>query len=147
MHRTSPKCEHCRKAYQQVKISQKYCSHKCRQAAYRRRKQTVSKPIKRHAEVSLIPAICDHCSGSFWAKSARAQFCSTSCRVMHHRAMKEAIPAALTAQYGYPERVAIELLETQPIARVKATLTDCGWLWIAQRRAWVQRLEIERVRT
>lgn len=144
MHRTAPKCEHCRKAYGQVKVSQKYCSHRCRQAAYRHRKQTASAaPKTTHDNVmnSLSPATCNHCHGSFWAKSARAEFCSTSCRVMHHRAMKNAIPDALALIYGLPVDKALDLLEMQPIARVKATLTDCGWLWNAQRRTWVQALE------
>lgn len=146
MHRTALKCEHCRKAYQQVKVSQKYCSHKCRQAAYRRRKQAGKPSPKTNADnvtIRLSPAICDHCNGTFWAKSKRAQFCSTSCRVMHHRAMKNAIPDALALVYGLPVDKAADLLETMPIARVKATLTDCGWLWNAHSRAWVQRLEMK----
>lgn len=142
MYRTAPKCEHCRKAYQPRKVDQKYCSHRCRQAAYRRRKQTASQPVKRHPDISLIPAICDHCNGSFWAKSKRAQFCSTSCRVMSHRAMRAAIPDALNLIYGLPRNAALDQVDTQPLAKLKSILTECGWMYSHQRRAWVQAIEI-----
>lgn len=150
MHRTTPKCEHCHKSYQQTKVSQKYCSHRCRQAAYRRRKQagkTASKTKRDNITIRLSPAICSHCHGSFWAKSKRAAFCSTSCRVMHNRAQRNAIPDALALIYGLPADKAADLLDTMPIARIKATLRDCGWIWSGQRRAWVQRLELQGMQT
>lgn len=141
------RCEHCKKRYMKRGEGQKYCSHRCRQAAYRQRKQgfTTAKkhPVttKQKAELTLIPAVCDHCDGNFWAKSKRAKFCGTSCRVMHHRAMKAAIPDALAFLHGVPLKTGADILETMPIARVKALLKDRGWLWNAQSRAWVQPIE------
>jgi hypothetical protein len=136
------KCHQCRKSFTARRVDAKYCSHRCRQAAYEKRKMT-AKAIKRTQEIPLIVAVCNHCTGTFWAKSKRAQFCSTSCRVMHHRAMRNAIPDALALVYGLPADKALDLLETQPIGRIKATLRDCGWIWSGQRRAWVQRLEFQ----
>ena len=37
MNRHAHKCKQCKRAFNASKIDQKYCSHKCRQAAYRKR--------------------------------------------------------------------------------------------------------------
>lgn len=140
MNRTAHKCEHCKKAMPGARIGQKYCTLKCRQAAYRQR-QPRPKRARPAVERELTVATCQHCGGSFFAATARARFCSTSCRSLYHRAMRAAIPDALAAAYGLPADKAVDLLDTLPLARVKARLTDCGWHYRHDQRAWVQQLE------
>jgi hypothetical protein len=134
------KCKNpsCRKAYQPTRDTQLYCSAKCRQAAYRRRKH---RSIGKHTpapEKPLLVGFCAHCGGSFWAERSRARFCSTSCRTLYHRALKAALPGALEVAYGIPTEKAHDLIETQPMKQVRGLLTDRGYAYSHPVRAWVQ---------
>jgi hypothetical protein len=131
------KNKNCRKAYQPTRDSQLYCSAKCRQAAYRRRKQRQIGTTRPTVEKPLLVALCEHCSGSFWAQRGRARFCSTSCRTLYHRALKAAIPQAVMKLYGLPEEKAIDIVETQPIGKVRQILEAAGYTYQHQQRAWI----------
>jgi hypothetical protein len=132
------KCKNkaCRKAYQPTRDTQLYCSAKCRQAAYRRRKQRGIGKTSQVLEKPLLVAFCEHCSGSFWAQRGRARFCSTSCRTLYHRALKDAIPQAIMALYGLPEEKAIDIMETQPIGKVRELLQAAGYTYYHVCRKW-----------
>src|SRR5215213_3017323 len=108
------KCPACRKAFRPTKVSQIYCSAKCRQAAYRARQRKKTRTDRR-GELPLFVAVCAHCSGSFWAKRKSARFCSTSCRTLYHPAMKAAMPPALMESYLVPKEKALDIVETQPV--------------------------------
>ncbi len=138
MNQPAHKCDHCKKAFQPRKIDQKHCSNKCRQAAYRKRKQRQDTKKPRPAATPLVVTVCDHCGGGFWAKTRRSRFCSTSCRTMNHRYMKIALQDALAALYGLPEGTAAELFETQPIVRLKAILSEVGLIYSPAQRAWIE---------
>jgi hypothetical protein len=133
------KCKNksCRKAYQPTRDTQLYCSAKCRQAAYRQRVQRQMGKTRPAAEKPLLVAFCEHCNGSFWAQRGRARFCSTSCRTIYHKALKAAIPQAIMALYGIPEEKAIDIVETQPIGKVRQLLQAAGYTYQHQRRAWI----------
>lgn len=131
------KCPSCKKAYQAIKVSQIYCSAKCRQAAYRKRK--TEQPYRRQKEHPAIVLICNHCSGTFWAKRKTAWFCSTSCRTLYHRALRAAIPQALTEAYGLPGQKAADLIETQQISHLKRLLECAGYTYKHTERQWVLR--------
>jgi hypothetical protein len=137
MNQPAHKCDHCKKAFQHRKIDQRYCSNKCRQAAYRNRQQCQDAKKPRPAPAPLLVAICDHCGGSFWAKTRRSRFCSTSCRTMNHRHMKTALKDTLAALYSLPEGTAAELIEMQPVTRLKALLADAGLFYSAVQKAWI----------
>jgi len=134
------KCDNCKKAFQHTKIDQKYCSARCRQAAYRKRKQSSSERKAKGKERSLSPVTCHHCGGSFWAKTDRAVFCSTSCRTLHHRALKAAIPDALCILYGIPRDKAIDVAETQPTIKIRELLTAAGYTYHHPVRRWIIRI-------
>ncbi len=136
MNRLAHKCGHCKKAFQGRKIDQLYCSNKCRQAAYRERKQSGTAKKTRPA-ILLRVMVCEHCTGTFFGKTRRSKFCSTSCRTLYHRHMKAALPAALIALYRLPEEKAVELIETQPVSRLKAILAESGLSYSSTRRAWI----------
>ena len=131
------KCRNCRKSYPASRIDQKYCRPCCRQAAYRKRKAAGVKPVKTQGARPLIPVICHHCGGTFWAKIRRAQFCSTSCRTMHHKALKAAIPDAIHMVYGLPEDKALDVIETQPIGKIRQILQASGYSYSHTQRRWV----------
>lgn len=142
-----PKCKYCRQPFEPVKIDQKFCSHRCRQAAYRKRRNRAKRPVRpawrqgrRAGERTVIPTTCLHCNGSFWAKSKKAKFCSTSCRTLYHRALKTAIPDAISMLYGLPEAKAWDVIETQPIGNIRRLLEGAGYRYIHHERRWMQPL-------
>lgn len=126
----------CRKSYQPIRDSQKFCSAKCRQAVYRRRKLRRMGYTRPAPEKPLLVAFCEHCNGSFWAQRGRARFCSTSCRTLYHRALKDAIPQAIMRLYGLPEDRALDILETQSIGKIRAVLEAAGYRYQHQERRW-----------
>jgi hypothetical protein len=137
VNRVAQKCDHCRRGFIPTKIDQKYCSSKCRQAAYRKRKQTqTARELKKETQPLLI-AICWHCEGTFWAKTQRALFCSTSCRTLYHRALKAALPYALMSLYGLPETKAYDIVETQPIRKLRSLLDGAGYAYCHSERRWI----------
>ena len=127
----------CRKSYQPIRDTQRFCSAKCRQAAYRRRKRRRIGTTRPAPEKPLLVAFCEHCNGSFWAQRGRARFCSTSCRTLYHRALKDAIPQAIMALYGLPEEKALDLVEAQTIGRLRAVLETAGLRYHHQKRVWM----------
>lgn len=131
------KCKRCKKAFTPARIDQKYCSGKCRQAAYRRRKTGKAGKHKQAAEKPLLAATCAHCGGAFWTTSRKATFCSTSCRTLHHRALKAAIPQALMILYNLPMQKALDVVETQPTAQVRQLLEAAGYRYHHQQRQWI----------
>lgn len=137
MNRQAHKCKQCKKAFQPRKIDQLYCSHKCRQAAYRKRQDSSKRQKQSNTTPASIPTICGHCGGSFWAKRSRAQFCSTSCRTLYHRALRAAIPDAIGLVYGLPEEKAQDILETQPIGEIRMLLQVSGFSYSHAQRRWV----------
>ena len=136
MNRPAHKCAACKKSFQPAKFRQLYCSHRCRQAAYRKRTTSSSKRSKGKSTTSVLPATCEHCSGSFWAKTRRARFCSTSCRTLYHRALRATIPPAICEVYGLPEEKALDLLETQPLQDIRRLLAAFGYTYVHQERRW-----------
>ncbi len=136
MNQPAHKCDNCKKAFQPTKIDQKYCSARCRQAAYRKRKQAEARRNTKGKERPLSPATCKHCDGAFWARTERAVFCSTSCRTLYHRALKTAIPEALALFYGVPQEKAIDVLETQPVGKIRQLLEDAGFIYVHDMRQW-----------
>jgi hypothetical protein len=139
MNQLAQKCAHCRKAFKAGKIDQQYCSNRCRQAAYRKRKPTILRREKRGEERPLHPTTCLHCGGTFWAKSGRSVFCSTSCRTLHHRALKAALPDALSSLYGIPIEKAVDVVDTQPTAKIREVLATAGYIYNHPERQWVVR--------
>ena len=137
MNRHAHKCKQCKRAYQASKIDQKYCSPRCRQAAYRKRLARSEKAKKPVTVAPAIPTTCPHCSGTFWAKTGRAVFCSTSCRTLYHRALKAAIPEVLISAYGLPEQKAFDLVEAQSIHKLRALLQTSGYSYTHSARRWV----------
>lgn len=131
------KCKRCKRSFNPTKIDQRYCSPRCRQAAYRNRQKSPLRAKRQAIQPILIPTTCLHCNGSFWAKRRTAQFCSTSCRTLHHKALKAAIPQALATIYGLPQEKAYDLLDTQPIAKVRRLLETAGYSYLHQIRSWV----------
>lgn len=132
------KCPSCKNTYKATKISQIYCSAKCRQAAYRKRKRQQTKTRRSREEKPLYVPTCEHCGGTFWAKRQKARFCSTSCRTMYHRALRVAIPDALRAAFGLSPVQAADLVETQPIGRIRSILVNSGFVYEHRQRMWVQ---------
>ncbi len=136
MNRAAHKCDHCKKAFTPIKIDQKYCGHRCRQAAYRKRK--VKEQKRKLADRRSIPAVCSYCQGTFWAKTERAVFCSTSCRTLYHRALKASLPHVLMNAYGMPEEKAYDIVETQPVGKLRTLLEASGYIYAHQARQWVR---------
>jgi len=132
------KCGNCKRTYEKAKFDQKYCSHRCRQAAYRKRHR--ARYMKGREVTPAIPTICEHCTGTFWAKTRRARFCSTSCRTLYHRALRAAIPPALATIYGIPTEKAADLLDTQELRKLRGFLEQSGYRYQHQERAWFNRL-------
>lgn len=136
MNQKAHKCRHCKKAFTPTKIDQKFCTHRCRQAAYRKR---IAKGRKEKSPaLPAIPATCLYCGGGFWAKTERAVFCSTSCRTLYHRALKAAVPTALHVMSGVPLETAGDLIETMPIKRLRRLLVDAGFVYQHEVRMWVR---------
>jgi hypothetical protein len=138
MNNRAHKCQTCKKAFQPTKISQVYCSAKCRQAGYRVRRRKKAKIGGSRREATLFVTICEHCSGSFWTKRERSRFCSTSCRTLYHRAMKAAIPRALMEAYNIPQEKAFDIVETQAIRQVKQLLDRAGYIYCHSCRIWIK---------
>jgi len=137
MNRRAKKCKACKQTYTPSKIDQKYCTHRCRQAAYRKRKMVGARRKPVSQERPLVPVICHHCNGTFWAKSRKAKFCSTSCRTLYHRALKAAIPDAIHLVYGLPRDKVLDVIETQPIGKIRAVLETAGLRYHHQKRVWM----------
>jgi len=132
------KCPSSKKAYTATKISQIYCSARCRQAAYQKRKQQKARPRRNRGEQLAVALTCDYCNGTFWAKGGTARFCSTSCRTLYHRALRAAIPHALSAAYGVPPQKAADMVETQPIQKIRGLLQAAGYASRHQQREWIR---------
>jgi predicted nucleic acid-binding Zn ribbon protein len=138
MNQRAHKCGHCKKAFQPTKIDQVFCSARCRQAAYRKRKLLTKRKRGKGEESPALVATCDYCGGSFWAKTKRSQFCSTSCRTLNHRAMRTALEMLMIEEFGLSPESASEIIETQPIAQLKKTLTSAGLSYLPDLRAWTR---------
>ena len=138
MNRRVCKCGNCKRAFIPTKIDQKYCSHKCRQSAYRKRVTQSKRAVKSSIETSLVPAICLHCHGSFEAKTRRGVFCSTSCRTLYHRALKASIPNALMALYNVPADKAADIVETQPLRKLRQLLESAAYIYNHSEREWIR---------
>jgi hypothetical protein len=54
-------------------------------------------------------------------------FCSTSCRTLYHRALRLALSDAIHLVYGLPVEKAQDVLETQPIGKIRAVLQASGY--------------------
>ena len=134
----SIKCKGCRQAFTPRKADQKYCSARCRQKAYRQRLERLRPKAKSNGEPFLYPTNCLYCRGTFWAKRERAVYCSTSCRTLSHHRLKEAMPEALEVAYGIPRMKAMDIVETQPVWKVRTLLHDLGFSYSHQVRAWVK---------
>lgn len=137
MNRPVCKCGNCKQAFISTKIDQKFCSQKCRQAAYRKRLKAkrAGKPIHRTATVL---SICLHCNGTFEAKTRRGVFCSTSCRTLYHRALKASIPSALMALYNVPADKAADIVETQPLNKLRQLLENAAYIYSHPERSWIR---------
>lgn len=135
MNQLAHKCKGCRQAFTPRKADQKYCSARCRQKAYRER---LRPKAKSNGEPFLYPTICLYCHGTFWAKRERAVYCSTSCRTLSHRRLKEAMSDALEVAYGIPRMKAMDIVETQPVWKVRTLLHNLGFSYSHQVRAWVK---------
>ena len=72
----------------------------------------------------------------FLAQRERAEFCSTSCRSLYHRALKTAMPEALAAAFAMPMDRAVEVLETQPVGKLRKLLNDVGYVYYYPWRRW-----------
>lgn len=129
------KCKWCKKAYQQTKVDQLYCSAKCRQAAYRHRKHYEHSNSYRE-EQALLVTVCEYCQGTFWAKRRHARFCSISCRSLAHRHMKHSLLDVLSIVYGIPEVKAADVVETQPIGELRRIVERAGYIYSPTLRGW-----------
>lgn len=137
MNKRAHKCLNCKRTYEASKIDQKFCSHRCRQANYCKRKLTKARRLQKATARPLIPTTCLNCRGTFWAKTSRAMFCSTSCRTLHHRALKAAIPNAIYLVYGLPEDKALDIIETQSVGKIRAILQASGYSYSHTQRRWI----------
>jgi hypothetical protein len=139
--RKSCKCQHCRKAFQPVKSSQRHCSNACRQAAYRRRKNQPLEARRRAkkgaGERALIPTTCAHCGGRFWARRRSAVYCSTSCRTLAHRARRQAAVEALAALHHLPQDQVNDLADLYGTKRLTGILKAQGWQYDPHIRRWL----------
>jgi len=136
MNRLAEKCPSCKRAFKKAKFDQIYCSHRCRQVAYRKRHQ--ARRMRQSEASAAIPTTCDHCNGSFWAKTRRGRFCSTSCRTLYHKALRTAMPQAIMMLYGLPEEKAFDVVETQPIGKLRQLLEAAGYTYQHHERQWMQ---------
>lgn len=131
------KCEHCRKAYTPTRVSQKYCSQACRQAAYRKRHSTPKRKPKAKPEPVLHPATCKHCGGQFWAANKRQIFCGVSCRTRHYQEKRKAVVVALSEVFAIDQDHAGDVIESVDFSRVQSVLVAHGLQYRHELRRWL----------
>lgn len=93
-------CSYCGEKFQPIRTNQKYCCHKCRDAAgnkvKRERKRSEVKPNE------LIVAVCKECGRKFLWKSNTKEFCSTQCYHKWHASPRPnkqyAVPADMEGE-------------------------------------------------
>lgn len=56
---------------------------------------------------------------------------------MNHRALKAAIPDAIHLVYGLLEDKAMDVIETQPIGKIRQVLQASGYSYSHPQRRWV----------
>lgn len=134
MNRTARKCQHCKKSLPTIQDGQKYCSNRCRQAAYRKR-HTGPRHEKKPVERVLSLATCEHCQGGFFATTKRGRFCSTACRSMYHREMKARLADVLIAEWG---NATGDWIDKKPMKQLRALVESHGYVYHHDQRRWVQ---------
>lgn len=129
------KCKQCKKSFRGQETS-KFCSNKCRQAAYRRRiNPTLKKRDKSQVQV-LEPVTCIHCQKGFWAKSKKALYCSDSCRVLSYRHRRNDAIATLAILTGVSLKNIEDVADSLGIQRVHGLLQQYGYIYQPAARQW-----------
>jgi endogenous inhibitor of DNA gyrase (YacG/DUF329 family) len=108
-----------------------YCSHRCRQAAYRAR---FAQP-----DQGATLGHCAHCGGGYFAdgKGSKARkYCSASCRTLAARARREAAIMALADWQGIDAGRAADLVEIGGMKRTGAALAAAGFVYDERARRW-----------
>jgi hypothetical protein len=121
------KCLHCHSTFTTARADAKYCSARCRQAAFRARQQ---------APEQLTPAACAHCGNGFWQTNSLRVYCSASCRTLASRVKRAAAADALAQLLGISGERAADVVDTQGLRKVAANLEACGWAYDRHARSW-----------
>lgn len=121
------KCCHCHMTFSSTRADAKYCSARCRQAAFRARQQTPDR---------LETATCAHCGAGFWQTHAQRVYCSASCRTLACRAKRTATADALAQLLSIDTERAADVVDSQGLRKVAANLTACGWAYDRLTRSW-----------
>ena len=56
---------------------------------------------------------------------------------MNHRALRAAVPDVIHLVYGLPQEKALDILETQPIGKIRQILQASGYSYSHTQRRWV----------
>src|SRR5690606_2591494 len=124
------RCAHCSASLKGKRPGARYCSPRCRQAAYRARH---APPKGEQITVSS----CAHCGGGFWRNDPAQRYCSGSCRTMASRARREATIAAVSGWMGVSQTKAADVVEIQGLAKVSNVLSAAGFIYDDTCRAWM----------
>lgn len=126
-HTFTPKAKHAR-----------YCSDRCRKAAWRKSTRTRSKPVVKAVEFEVVTCAC--CGKSFFANEGKGtKHCSHSCRTKAWRLRREAAIEALILDMGLAQSKAADLIDMGGMRKITAYLTARGYSYDAAVRAWLPR--------
>jgi len=56
---------------------------------------------------------------------------------VNHRAFRAALPDAIHLVYGLPQEKALDILETQPIRKIRQVLQASGYNYSHTQRRWI----------
>lgn len=133
-------CQNCGASFKPKKNkAARYCSHTCRQAAYRRRQARKRAPARASAP-ELDLQYCLHCLQGYWRAAQRTQqlYCSAACRQAAQKARKAAAPAALsTIIPGIDHDTLWMLCERAGMPLITGFLQAYGLVWDAAAREYI----------
>lgn len=124
-HDFTPKAKHAR-----------YCSDRCRKAAWRKSTRKKTKPVEKVIVYEVV--VCACCGKSFFANEGTGtKHCSSSCRTKAWRMRRDAALEALIFDMGIGQSKAADLIEIGGMRKITAYLIARGYTYDATAKAWI----------
>lgn len=128
-------CKACRTPFVGAKQA-KFCSHKCRQAHYRKRQQKARKAAP--APRRVASCTCVYCGARFVAAPG-AKYCTPSHRTLAWAARRHAAIEAVAVLYGLRVENVADLADSKGMKPLRDALTKRGYAYDERARRWVVR--------
>jgi hypothetical protein len=129
------RCKSCGQNFTPKAKHARFCSDRCRKAAWRKHSHNKSKPAAKMVEYQVV--VCACCGKSFFANDGKgAKHCTPSCRTKAWRERREAAVEALVLDMGIQPTKAADLIEVGGMRKITAYLTARGYAYDVVARAW-----------